>query len=89
MGNYTILLVDDDVDFVASNKIALENDGFNVCTAHNGREAMEIARCTQIDAAVLDVIMDTPDEGLILARNLRKNPKTEKIPLILLTSLIE
>ena len=84
-----ILLVDDDVDFVASNKMALEKEGFNVLTAHNGKDAMKIVESTDIDAAVLDVLMDTPDEGMVLARQLRKNPRTEKIPLILLTSLNE
>ncbi|MBN2320100.1 MAG: response regulator [Acidobacteria bacterium] len=84
-----ILLVDDDVDFVASNKMALEKEGFNVLTAHNGKDAMKIVESTDIDAAVLDVLMDTPDEGMVLARKLRKNPRTEKIPLILLTSLNE
>jgi two-component system alkaline phosphatase synthesis response regulator PhoP len=86
---YTVLLVDDDVDFVASNKMALENDGFDVLTAYNRKEAMEIARSAQIDTAVLDVVMDTPDEGLVLARELRKNAATREIPLILLTSLNE
>ena len=86
---YTILLVDDDIDFVVSNKMALEEEGFNVVTAHNGHEAMDIVRNVNIDAAILDVIMDTPDEGLVLARELRKNLSTEKIPLILLTSLNE
>jgi two-component system, OmpR family, alkaline phosphatase synthesis response regulator PhoP len=83
----TILLVDDDVDFVAANRMALESEGFQVLTAHNSKEGMEIACNNHIDAAVLDVMMDTPEEGLVLARELRKNSKTGKIPLILLTSL--
>ena len=87
MNKYTVLLVDDDVDFVASNKMALENEGFAVLTAHNRADAMEIANSNHIDTAVLDVIMDSPDEGLVLARELRRNRRTEGIPLILLTSL--
>jgi DNA-binding response OmpR family regulator len=87
VNKYTILLVDDDIDFVASNRMALEHEGFDVLTAHNRKDAMKIACSNQIDVAVLDVIMDTPDEGLVLARELRKNSKTEKVPLILLTSL--
>ena len=87
-GNMTnILLVDDDVDFVASNKMALEQEGFTVLAAYNGKDAMKVVESTDIDAAVLDVMMDTPDEGMVLARQLRKNPRTERIPLILLTSL--
>ena len=89
MNKYTILLVDDDIDFVAANKMALEDEGFNVLTAHNGKDAMKVACSAHIDTAVLDVVMDTPDEGLVLARELRKNTKTEKIPLILLTSMNE
>jgi len=85
----TILLVDDDVDFVMSNRMALEEEGFHVLTAHNRQEAMEVVSTADIDLAVLDVIMDTPDEGLVLAREMRKNARTEKIPLILLTSLNE
>ena len=89
MDTTNILLVDDDVDFIASNKMALEKEGFNVLTAYNGKDAMKIVESTDIDAAVLDVMMDTPDEGMALARQLRKIPRMERIPLILLTSLNE
>jgi len=82
-----VLLVDDDADFIEINKIALEKAGFAVKTAHSGKDGLEAAREGNVDAAVLDVIMATPDEGFELARALRKDEKTNRIPLLMLSSI--
>jgi CheY-like chemotaxis protein len=87
MNGKRILLVDDDVDFVEVNRAALEGAGYEVCTAHDGREALKVAAAMSPHAAVLDVIMTTPQEGFELARALRKNPATSKVPLVMLTSI--
>ena len=87
MTRKTILLVDDDVDFLEVNKTALEAAGFHVLMAHNSKEALKITAKSAIDAAVLDVIMTTPDEGFHLARKLRKDDRTKTIPLLMLTSV--
>lgn len=83
----TVLLVDDDIDLLAINRITLEGEGFNVLTAENGSQAMEIATTTHVDVAVLDVMMTTPTEGFLLARALRQDERTKRVPLIMLTSL--
>ncbi len=83
----TVLLVDDDIDLLAINRITLEGEGFNVLTAENGSQAMEIATTTHVDVAVLDVMMTTPTEGFLLARALRQDERTKRIPLLMLTSL--
>jgi two-component system, OmpR family, phosphate regulon response regulator PhoB len=82
-----VLLVDDDRDLIEINKMALEKAGFKVFTAANSAEAMSIATAKEINVAVLDVMMDTPTEGFLLAREMRKNEKTEDIPLLMLTSV--
>jgi CheY-like chemotaxis protein len=91
MSKKRVLLVDDDVDFIEVNKLALEKAGYEVVTANDGTEgfarAAEAKAETPFAAAVLDVMMRTPDEGFELARKLRKNAGTAKIPLIMLTSL--
>jgi CheY-like chemotaxis protein len=87
MANKTVLLVDDDVDFLEVNKMALEAAGYRVLLAHDGAEALKIAADTPVDAAVLDVIMNTADEGFHLARSLRKDVRTKAIPLLMLTSV--
>jgi CheY-like chemotaxis protein len=87
METQRVLLVDDDVDFLEVNRIALEGAGFAVVTAENGAQALQLAAETPLDAAVLDVMMTTPEEGFELARALRKHPKTRRLPLLMLTSV--
>jgi|WetSurMetagenome_2_1015567.scaffolds.fasta_scaffold199976_2 DNA-binding response OmpR family regulator len=82
-----VLLVDDDRDLIEINKMALEKAGFKVFTAANSAEAMSIATANEINVAVLDVMMDTPTEGFLLAREMRQNEKTADIPLLMLTSV--
>jgi len=89
MSEGTVLLVDDDIDFCTANWTALEAAGFDVVVAHNGSEGLRVARENPVDIAILDVMMDSPDEGFALARNLRKEPATKSIPLVMLTSVNE
>jgi CheY-like chemotaxis protein len=83
----TVLLVDDDIDLLDINRIPLEAAGFHVLTAENSEEAMRIATSTRIDVAVLDVMMTTPTEGFVLARQMREDARTKQIPLLMLTSV--
>jgi CheY-like chemotaxis protein len=87
MASKKVLLVDDDVDFLEINKTALETAGYQVVLAHGLKEAIEVVRGHTIDAAVLDVIMSSPDEGFHLARALRKDERTKHVPLLMLTSV--
>jgi len=84
-----VLLVDDDVDFVEVNRMALEQAGFEVLTAYDGDEGMRRATTEQVDVVVLDVMMRSPEEGFELARRLRGDQRTEKLPLLMLTSVNE
>jgi CheY-like chemotaxis protein len=86
---FKVLLVDDDVDFVEVNRSALENAGFDVAAAYDGDEGMKEALQHHPDLIVLDVMMRTPDEGFELARRLRKEPRVEKTPLLMLTAINE
>jgi two-component system, OmpR family, response regulator len=87
--NKVILLVDDDPDFLMVNKLALESAGFEVHWARNSTEAMEAAVRVSPGVAVLDVVMDQPDEGFVLARKLRQDARTRGIRLVLLSSVNE
>lgn len=87
MDKKTVLLVDDEVDLLDTYKAILEHEGFSVLTATGSEEAMKIATSNPIDVAVLDVMMATPTEGFELARAMRKNEKTERIALLMLTSV--
>jgi CheY-like chemotaxis protein len=87
MDSKNVLLVDDDEDLIDIYRAALEKAGFAVSAAANSAEAMSIATTKKIDVAVLDVMMDTPTEGFVLARQMRQNEETKRIPLLMLTSV--
>jgi CheY-like chemotaxis protein len=82
-----VLLVDDDVDFLETSRFALEAAGYEVAVAHNGNEGLRAATRGSFHIAVLDVIMATPNEGFELARALRKDARTERMPLVMLSSI--
>ncbi len=86
----TVLLVDDDEDFVETHKLLLEKHDYYVQVAYNGAECMQKLSDGLIpDLIILDVIMSTPNEGFDVARNLKNSDKTRLIPIIMLTSVGE
>lgn len=87
--NNKILLVDDDPDFLAANSLALEAAGYEVHTANDGAQALEVARLVSPAIAVLDIMMNEPDEGFSLARQLRHDDQTRNMKLVLLSSVNE
>jgi DNA-binding response OmpR family regulator len=83
----TILLVDDDVDFVDLNKAVLENQGFAVIPAFSSREGLDKVRFEHPDLIILDLIMEKHDSGFIFARTLKADPIYKKIPILMLTAV--
>lgn len=84
-----ILLVDDDPDIRDSLRIILENNGYSVRTAANGREAMAVLKEKVPDVMILDIMMATDTEGFDLAYELRESAEFKKLPIILLTSFLD
>ncbi len=82
-----ILLIDDDAGFVEKNKSALRNAGFEVSEAYSGRQGLEKADAEEPDLVVLNVMMDSVDEGFEAARQIRKAENHRHLPLIMLTSI--
>jgi CheY-like chemotaxis protein len=82
-----VLLVDDDVYFLEINRIALESAGYQVAIAHDGKEGLQVATHGSFHVAVLDVIMATPNDGFELARALRNDARTERMPIVMLSSI--
>ena len=84
--NKRILLVDDEPDVVTVMKFTLETHGFEVITAYDGQEGLEKAKFTFPDLIILDVLMPKLF-GDDLAKVLRDDPLTQKIPVLFLTNL--
>jgi signal transduction histidine kinase/iron only hydrogenase large subunit-like protein/CheY-like chemotaxis protein len=83
-----VLVVDDDPDFLEQERIMLEGMGFDVTTAERSDEALEVAGREIPDAFVLDLMMERADSGARLARQLRRDPRFRRAPIIILTSVV-
>src|SRR5919206_1679844 len=80
-----ILAVDDERHIVRLVEVNLARAGYNVVTAFDGREALQKVESEKPDLVVLDVMMPYMD-GFEVLRNLKANPATAEIPVIMLTS---
>jgi DNA-binding response OmpR family regulator len=80
----TILVVDDEQRLVSVVKAYLEQEGFRVVTASNGREAIHVARQEKPDLIILDIMMPEMD-GYDFLRIHRKERET---PIIMLTAKV-
>ena len=83
----TILVADDDDTVRQVLGDYLRRAGLDVVAVSDGAGALRAA-AVGVDAAVLDVMMGPPD-GLEVCRQLRANPDTTRLPVILLTALGE
>ncbi|MDA3786456.1 MAG: response regulator, partial [Deltaproteobacteria bacterium] len=54
---YTILIVDDEPNYLIVLQDLLEDEGFEVFTANNGQEALHICRDTDLDLVLTDMQM--------------------------------
>ena len=82
----TILAVDDSPTQLAQLRFLLEDAGYAVVPARNGREALEASAHQRVDVVITDVVMPEID-GYALCRALRDAPAHRDLPVILLTSL--
>ncbi|MHB1000247.1 MAG: response regulator transcription factor [Armatimonadota bacterium] len=80
-----ILAVDDEKHIVKLVQVNLERQGYEVVTANDGKEALQKVEEENPDLIVLDVMMPYMD-GFEVLQNLRRNPGTRDIPVIMLTA---
>jgi CheY-like chemotaxis protein len=84
-----ILIIDDEDDIREVAAMSLETvAGWHVFTANSGTQGLARAIELQPDAVLLDVMMPGMD-GPSTFRELRKNPATSRIPVILLTAKVQ
>jgi DNA-binding response OmpR family regulator len=78
-----ILVVDDDAHILKLYKIELEEDGYEVVTASNGQEAMELFEKEDPDLVTLDILMPDVD-GISLLRRMKEIKP--RLPIIMSTA---
>nr|MBA2401822.1 PleD family two-component system response regulator [Bradyrhizobium sp.] len=81
-----ILVVDDVPANVKLLEARLSAEYFDVLTASNGAEALEVCSRAECDIILLDVMMPDMD-GFEVCRRLKSNPATHFIPVVIVTAL--
>jgi len=81
----TILIVDDDQDYLYQLKSRVESFGFQTILAESQKEAEELLEKTRPDLAILDLMMENEDSGFILCYKMKK--KYPEVPIIIATGV--
>jgi len=81
----TILVVDDTRLNVQIIKCDLEDEGYNILSSENGKDALKIAEAENPDLILLDIMMPGMD-GFEVCKILKEKDNTKDIPIIFLTA---
>lgn len=84
----SILVVDDDPEILAMLTTRLTHRGYQVSSASDGHQALEIAKRDQPDLVLLDVMMPGKS-GWEVARALKQDPSTQDIKIVMVTAIGE
>lgn len=87
MEKQKILVIDDDVDLCDSLRVLFENAGYATIVATDRSEGMEKIRTERPDLIVLDVVMDTWQDGFEMSRELKNDPGFRDTPILMLTCI--
>ena len=80
-----VALIEDDADLTYTIRLNLERDGYDVTSFANGHEGLVAVEHGAFDFLLLD--LNLPDlDGLTICRELRRNPSTVSLPILILTA---
>jgi two-component system phosphate regulon response regulator PhoB len=85
MAKETILVVDDEEDIRELVQLNLSREGYTVLTCETGEQALDQVFSKMPDLTILDLMLPGID-GLEVCKRLKNDPKTQQIPLIMLTA---
>lgn len=81
----SILIADDDFDYLLQMKNAIKQMGFEVITADTQKEAETIIEKTRPDLAILDLMMENQDSGFILCHKIKN--RYPDVPIIIASAV--
>ena len=81
-----ILIVDDEPDLVEGLQAFLEDNGYETCSASNGKEALKVLKSEKPDLVTLDLAMPE-DTGTRFYRNITKDKEFKDTPVIVISGL--
>jgi len=80
-----ILVVDDEEDILELVRFTLSREGFTILCAASGEAAWDLLKTQRVHLLVLDLMLPGMD-GLALARRLKGEPRTQAIPIVMLSA---
>ena len=84
----TIAIIEDESNIVELVKYNLDREGYHTLSANNGKKGLELVRQELPDLVILDLMMPELD-GISVCKQLRADPQTKNIPVIILTAKSE
>jgi formate transporter len=82
-----VLIVDDDPDFVAAVRLVLQGEGYDVLSAASGEEGYQVSKSNLPDLILLDVMMETPLDGVNLAGRIAQDTELKETPIIMVSAI--
>jgi len=83
-----ILIVEDEKDILHLVQFYLEKEGYRTCTAVTGMEGLTLAKSEHPDLIILDLMLAELD-GLEVCKQIRADPRTSRLPIVMLTAKAE
>lgn len=87
-GSKKILIIDDESDLIELVAYNLKKEGFSVCSAQNGMEALKLIQKELPSLIILDLMLPGI-QGFEICKRLKNSSATSKIPIIMLTARAE
>ena len=83
----TVVLVDDDRDFLEMNRSVLESRGYATASFSDPQAALDAMETMTPLLVISDLMMKALDSGFSLARTVKSNPRLSRVPVIIVTAV--
>ncbi len=84
-----VVMVDDNTDFLFTMETFLTRSGFEVFTADNGKDGLDLIRKELPDVILLDIMMETLYSGFEVCKRIRSDAELKEIPIIGISGMAE
>ena len=84
----TILVIDDELGAIEVLVAALEDEGYRVLSAANGRHGLESLAVNPVDLVIVDFMMPLLD-GAAMCTAMKANPALAHLPIIMMSAVSE
>ena len=89
MAQTRLLIIDDDPDYVDGIRSTLKKADYKVDVAYNPKDGYAALESGNYDLLLLDIMMGRGAEGVMVARQINKDPVLREIPVLIITGIRE